>query len=99
MLVRNWNEDRFGEEKLSRTGIEVAKQTVKSETKERFVAPAKMDDRQVRSFPAGTPGSYTQSRDGMVGRLLFAHGIDAHDPTAGTEGHYATMYVSICGPP
>lgn len=92
VAVCNWNEDRFGEETIAaRGGYDVDRFTAMAETRARFTKPAKMDDKQVRSFRAPPSGTYVQPKDGMVGRLLFAHGMEAHDPTAGASDHYATM--------
>ncbi len=91
MLIRNWSEDATGAALVESRGLHVARFDAMSETRAAFVRPKVMDDKQLRSFPEDEPGAYKPSQDGMVGRLLFAHGIDAHDPEASKEGHFVTM--------
>jgi hypothetical protein len=95
--VENWNEDAFGEDLVAKRGGvgAVAGFSATSEARSMFMAPAKMDDKQVRSFPIDPPGTYVASRDGMPARLLFAHGPDVADPDAGKADIYASMYVLL----
>lgn len=92
ILTHNWNEDRFGEETVGARGFAAKPMTETTEARSHFIKPTKMDDKQVRHFPAEKPSAF-KARE-MAAHLLFAHGPDI-DLDADKADRYASMTQTL----
>jgi len=88
----NWVEDKIGMD-MVRSGHSNPSHFV-SEAQAHYIQPKDMDDKNVRMCP---PTSHVDAAGGLPAHLLFAHGLEPHNPRAGEESRLKSMTQALYG--
>ena len=96
ILNGNWVEDRIGM-RLAETRPEVTREGITTDTRENFIDPKYMSDRQTRDCPPINNVAIESARRGLSSDTLFGHGKSATNGGMDDTSRFCSIEQAMMG--